>query len=390
MWWSKDSPKHLPASTGPFLPGCTDVMLDYDENGLLMRLYYPINDQEKQQSNKWIPWLQDYHYRDGMAKVLKFPNIFLKAGFWWSDNVHIPVQYGQIPKIPNNKLKCVIVSHGMGGSKFFYSKMCYDLASYGYLVICPEHRDKSASYTYFYKSKEDAQKDNRTTVQFEHYPFGDKHYQKRREQMQIRSKECAKLIDFLKNLNEGIIPHNVLEDVKSYEKTPFKLDDLVGNIDVHDFTIVGHSFGGASALQVTSEREDIGRCILLDPWMYPIKNENLDSIIKVPILFVNTQTFHIGANVKMMEKFLSNENSKMYTLRGTTHENQADTVLIFGSWLNLFIRKIEPKLGFQINDSLILEFLHDRLNLSSDIEEIRTFLRENKDWFEEGLTKPWA
>lgn len=32
---------------GPFTPGCMDVMLDYSQEGIFMRLYYPTNEDKK-------------------------------------------------------------------------------------------------------------------------------------------------------------------------------------------------------------------------------------------------------------------------------------------------------------------------------------------------------
>ena len=34
----------------------------------------------------------------------------------------------------------VVFSHGLGCARFTYSQICYDLASYGFVVIAPEHR----------------------------------------------------------------------------------------------------------------------------------------------------------------------------------------------------------------------------------------------------------
>lgn len=56
------------------------------------------------------------------------------------------------------------------------------------------------------------------------------------------------------------------------------------------------------------------RCgILLDPWMFPVKNEDLHEKIKQSLLFINTQTFHVAANVKYLEKFHKEPNN-MFTI----------------------------------------------------------------------------
>ncbi|XP_074040953.1 platelet-activating factor acetylhydrolase isoform X2 [Leptinotarsa decemlineata] len=272
MWWVNRIPKHLPFSTGNFVPGCVDVMLGYTREDPFMRLFYPTNSEHNEKVNhkKWIPWIEDDNYLVGIAKVIKVPIIILRLVFWWCTNLHVPVSYGEKSRT-EDKLKCIVMSHGLGGNRFLYSKVCCDLASRGFLVACLEHR----------------------------------------------------------------------------------------------------------------------QCILLDPWMFPIKDEKLEDRIKFPILFLNTQTFHIESNVKTMAKFLTNETVEMYTILGTTHENQTDSVLVVGYWLNWMMRKIDPHLALKINNALILTFLHRCMKTPADIQESEQFLEAMKEFYEEGLTKPW-
>nr|XP_023023112.1 platelet-activating factor acetylhydrolase-like [Leptinotarsa decemlineata] len=337
---------------------------------------------------KWIPWIEDDNYLVGIAKVIKVPIIILRLVFWWCTNLHVPVSYGEKPRT-EDKLKCIVMSHGLGGNRFLYSKVCCDLASRGFLVACLEHRDNSASYTYYYDSDEKAKLDNRTVIEFQHIPFGQKHYQSRNSQIRVRASECSKIMDVLKNLNEGSIPHNVLKSVHGKKTVDFDLKELIGKIDTENFTLMGHSFGAATALYTSSLRDDVRQCILLDPWMFPIKDEKLEDRIKFPILFLNTQTFHIESNVKTMAKFLTNETVEMYTILGTTHENQTDSVLVVGYWLNWMMRKIDPHLALKINNALILTFLHRCMKTPADIQESEQFLEAMKEFYEEGLTKPW-
>lgn len=154
--------------------------------------------------------------------------------------------------------------------------------------------------------------------------------------------------------------------------------------------MMGHSFGGATALNTISKRKEFKYCILLDPWMFPIKDEELHKRVQQPILFINTQTFHIESNVKAMEKFLTNDNRKMYTIKHTTHESQTDSPLIVGYWLNWFMKKLDPEIAININNSLICTFLYEFVNYPPQIKEAQDLLDKQKDNIEFGLTKPWA
>lgn len=196
--------------------------------------------------------------------------------------------------------------------------------------------------------------------------------------------------DLFPGLNSGTHFHNVLDDVPSEMKTQCKLEDFKGKLDLEHLIIMGHSFGGATALNTLSKRKEFKYCILLDPWMFPIKDEELHKKVHQPILFINTQTFHIESNVKAMAKFLTNDNNKMYTMKHTTHENQTDSPLIVGNWLNWFMKKLKPEVAININNALIFTFLYEYINYPLQIDALENYLDKQKDNIEFGLTKPWA
>lgn len=62
------------------------------------------------------------------------------ANYWFSvDGTKIPAVYGAKPKT-DSQMKCVVMSHGLGGCRFLYSNICCELASRGFLVVALEHR----------------------------------------------------------------------------------------------------------------------------------------------------------------------------------------------------------------------------------------------------------
>lgn len=72
----------------------------------------------------------------------------------------------------------------------------------------------------------------------------------------MRAEECSRVLDFLINLNQGIIPQNIMNNVPSSLENNFKLEDLVGKLDTDTITMSGHSFGGATALLTLSKRPE--------------------------------------------------------------------------------------------------------------------------------------
>lgn len=388
MWPFTKSPRYLPKPEGKFVTGCTDVMLNYSEDGLFMRLYYP-SKASQQEETQWIPWLQDNAYLEGMAKAIYVKPILLQFLKWYSrgDTTYLPTRYGEKVNT-DNKLKCIILSHGYASSRFLISVVCNELASRGYLIAAIEHKDRSAGYTYYYKNKEDVQNDKKTPINVKHIKLGAGHYEGRNSQVQIRADECCKLLDFLIGLNNGEVPYNVLDDLN--KNFNFNLADLVGKLDLDSFTMAGHSFGGATTLLAMSRRHEFKQGILLDPWMFPIKQEIIVEKVTQPLLFINTQTFQISTNITAMEKFLTNDQTEIYTLMSTTHENQTDTVLVFGYWLNWFMRKLDPHLALKLNNALILRFLKQHTHDPGNIDDVEMFLDAEKVNVVAGLPKPWA
>lgn len=132
--------------------------------------------------------------------------------------------------------------------------------------------------------------------------------------MNYRAEEVCRTLDLLKQLNKGIVPHNVLDDVPSQRTINFKFEDLKGRLDVDDVIVSGHSFGGATSLLAMSKRAEFKQGLLYDPWMYAIKDEHLHEKIERPLIFVNTWTFHNKANVAAMSKFVDKKDVEMYTI----------------------------------------------------------------------------
>ncbi|KAH0816648.1 hypothetical protein GEV33_006141 [Tenebrio molitor] len=353
-------------------------MLDYSQDGIFVRLYYPTNNNktDSNNSNRWLSWIPDDNYIIGIAKVLMSFTFVIRLAFWWSSGV-IPVIYGGRAKV-DKKLKCIVLSHGLGGHRSLYSNTCCELASRGFLVVALEHRDGSACFSYYYKSKEDAQNRVRTEVEYEPFALGEKHHKQRKRQVDYRAKE---------DQNSSKMP---ALDPRYLKRMIYQLDAILPfktGARSPDVAIVGRDCQADSILTTSLV---LGQGVLLDPWMYPIKNDKLDEKLEQPMIFINTQTFHIASNTQAMSQFLTGSHRSMYTILHTTHESQTDTVLLVGYWLNWFMKKLEPSVGLKINNSLILEFLENYVGSPCDVADCKQYLEEQRVNLEVGLTKPWA
>ncbi|XP_066993943.2 platelet-activating factor acetylhydrolase isoform X2 [Anabrus simplex] len=330
MWWiwsSNKIPRHLPVSEGPYVPGCFDLMTDYSPDGCFVRLHYPTSlSQVKNHSNRWIPWLPHRRYLEGFAYVLNLWTILIKFIIYlFSGKMYIPIVWGEPLQKTDKKLPVIVFSHGLGATRFFYSILCAELASHGFVVAALEHRDSSACTSFYYKSSEDKEKLKPTWIPFKRVPLGPNHYAAREQQ---------------------------------------------DRLDLSNLTMMGHSFGGATALFTLAKDSRFKVGVILDGWMFPLKEEtDLPDKVQLPLLFVNTQTFPIPSNVAIMKKFVENapihHEREVYTIRLTTHENQTDTPYLIGYWLNFFMKKLDPVIGTRINHHLIIRFLDKHVGVPS-------------------------
>lgn len=80
---------------------------------------------------------------------------------------------------------------------------------------------------------------------------------------------------------------------------------------------------------------------------------------------------------------------KYFIFSHTTHENQTDSVLVLGYWLNWFMKKLNPYIALQINNGLILRFLKKHTGHDEKIDDCEAFLHEQDNNIESGLTRPW-
>ena len=78
-----------------------------------------------------------------------------------------------------------------------------------------------------------------------------------------------------------------------YEHEPFGLKGV--SLDLSRLVLMGHSFGGATALKTATEDNRVACVAVLDPWIFPlykeIENETFPRV-KVPTIIVNSGHFH--------------------------------------------------------------------------------------------------
>lgn len=370
MFWPWSKKKTLPFPEGPFITGCVDVMDNCSKDSLFVRLIYPtdanIHYLDKN-SHRWVPWFPEDKYIESFSILLNLWLVVLRFILWlMGKDVYIPTLWEEPVTNEVKKLRVVVFSHGYGATRFLCSTICNELASRGYLVVCLEHRDESASLTYYYASESARNRDERTYILAKPFVAMDmQHYLLRNGQMKYRSYECSKVLQLLSQINNGSFQNKF--------RSNFDLSCFKDKIDLSDPVLMGHSFGGATSIYALAKDDRFKLGIILDGWMFPLKNEPQMNVNK-PLLFINSQTFSINANIQMMRTFSTLPQSTLYTIRNTTHESHTDTPIVFGYWLNFMMKKLNSNVALKIQNYLVLDFLHKYHGLQLDENQIERYL----------------
>ncbi|KAM4701959.1 platelet-activating factor acetylhydrolase 2, cytoplasmic-like [Discoglossus pictus] len=285
----------------------------------------------------------------------------------------LPVTWNSPFVSGNDRKPLVIFSPGLRAIRTVYSAVCMELASQGFLVAVIEHRDGSACATYHYGDAPDEPLQE-IWVPFRKVEPGMKEFYLRNYQLHYRASECVRAVQTLRDIDIGKEVSNILQ-------TDFILQSLKDRIDFGRVAVMGHSFGGASAL-LNLAKDNIFRCaVALDAWMFPLKN-NVYPHIQKPVLFINSETFQTAQNVqKMMRLKFENKENKILTVLGSDHQNQTDFAFLTGSLVNKIFGlngKIDPQQCMEVNVVAALNFLQKHLDLDGDFpmldnlsEEIR-------------------
>ncbi|GAB1301079.1 1-alkyl-2-acetylglycerophosphocholine esterase [Apodemus speciosus] len=204
---SAANPGHskIPKGNGSYPVGCTDLMFGFGNESIFLRLYYPAQDQGPLDT-VWIP---NKEYFLGLS-------VFLGT-----------------PSIVGNILHLLYET--------IYSAIGIDLASNGFIVATVEHRDRSASATYYFEDQAAAKEENRSWFYLKKIKQEESE-RVRKEQVRQRAKECSQALSAILDLEHGKPKENVLGSA-------FDVKQLKDAIDEDKIAVIGHSFGGATVIQ---------------------------------------------------------------------------------------------------------------------------------------------
>ena len=230
-----------------------------------------------------------------------------KDGAGGGDGAGAPTPEGRQSAFP-----CIVFSHGLGGSRNTYSTVCGELASHGFVVVAMEHRDGSCARTFVNLPAADAQGGDGNSYMVDYYfpkdnaqdtsPNADKgvDLELRSAQIEMRLAEIDEAIHVLRLVNDGRgaeVARLNLRRKGNVGSSSHGLDEVEwsewqGRLVLEDMTMMGHSFGGSTTIQVlrlADRFSAFGQGILLDTWG-PAISESEKSISK-PLLAITSEAF---------------------------------------------------------------------------------------------------
>ncbi|XP_017311768.1 platelet-activating factor acetylhydrolase [Ictalurus punctatus] len=367
----------IPRGKGPHQVGSTDLMVGHTIQGTFFRLYYPCQAEEGSDELNWIPCRE---YFNGLADFMKMSRALSERIFnFLFGSYKIPAAWNASFK-PDGKYPVVIFSHGLGAFRTLYSAICVELASQGFIVAAVEHRDESASATFYYKEKSETKQshhapretfrpvsDNLVEEWMYYRPLktGESELLLRSNQVKQRADECIRALDLLIDINSGKSVENVL-------LSEFDWSKLKNCMDMCRIAVMGHSFGGATVIECLCKEVKFKCGIALDAWMFPLEEEIFPSV-KQPIFFINSEKFQWAGNIIRMKKLDSAViPRKMITVLGAVHQSFPDFTFLTGHWVGKILKlhgEIDPHIAMDLCNRASLAFLQQHLSLEKDFNQ---------------------
>ncbi|KAJ3123933.1 Platelet-activating factor acetylhydrolase [Physocladia obscura] len=301
---------------GPYAVGISQIEIPAtpDDYGLLGSIFYPATRSDAVAKSKWLLGPPSF-YAMGYGDYGKFPYWFNKLLSHPLNAIRMPALKDAPPAIIEGKFPVAIFCHGLAGNQTTYSTFCGSLASHGIVVLSIEHRDGSASIT--------GKNNYAETIKYFPYPEPLEEARiLRQTQLAQRVIEVKTAYFLLETLATSTTPTpNLIPSMQ----TPLFTDKL----DMTTAILIGHSFGGATALTVLQDTTwaPFTAGVILDPWMWPMPSF---SAISVPIICINSETFHWRKNIaefrQVWDKYspATASRNKFAVVKSTGHQDVSD------------------------------------------------------------------
>lgn len=196
----------------------------------------------------------------------------------------------------------VIFSHGLGGMRMQNTIQMEELASRGFIALAMDH-PYDANITVY---KDGSSADYRSAIVGE--VTTEEFWNIRLPQINTRVADVSYVLDHIQEIQDG--------------------DDSFWNmIDLGRVGIMGHSFGGGTAIVASSRDTRLDACIALDGWLVPIEESIIKKGLMVPFLFMGQTYWTNPVNYENLDTLIaaSTASAEKLILDGTKHFDYSDT-----------------------------------------------------------------
>ncbi|SNX82918.1 related to platelet-activating factor acetylhydrolase precursor [Melanopsichium pennsylvanicum] len=312
----QDSPEPYTYQEG----GETKELLTADT--ILVTIYYPTSHPRDAATARSPDWLEAPKLRSiggllkyaGIPKYLALP-IILPAYSVVSQKLSATVDAPLASHDSADGFPVAVFSHGMGGTRTTYSAYCSSLAAAGMVIAAVEHRDGSSAFTTIHHPDPDGRKssgwfgwfsgssngiENRIYIRPTEIDGKPDPMDVRRAQVEFRRREVLAALEILSGVNSGkavtlveSCTRTQRHDSKILESRSKILSGFSGRLKMQDPWLIGHSFGGSTAIQALRHTScPFGQALVLDPWVEPVPVTGADVVpVSKPLYTINSEDF---------------------------------------------------------------------------------------------------
>ncbi|KAI6243989.1 1-alkyl-2-acetylglycerophosphocholine esterase [Aphelenchoides fujianensis] len=198
-------------------------------------------------------------------------------------------------------LRSADLQKASSGHRLCYSVLCASLASYGYVVVAIEHRDRSASWSYTLQTDPISGVVIEKPVHMTSYPDGEAEFKHRNREMHYRVGEIPSRVLRVRRAEPWRrgTDRPEADRLEDHPRLRLRLVAVQGP--------AGHEQGGGRwplvrrglAIAAAAFSTDFSTAVSLDGWLYPIENA-LYPRISQPLLFLNAKSWQWPENVARM------------------------------------------------------------------------------------------
>jgi predicted dienelactone hydrolase len=256
----------------------------------------------------WYPAAAGAHgsrapYIDGIGHLPRFVSLFPGLAMAYYDRIDTHAVGGALPAPQRSRWPVVVFSPGYGAPRAFYTGLVTDLASRGFVVLAVDHPYEVAVTELV---------GGRIATAIERIPSGHGGWPEYMTRQQgVRTADLRFVLDRIAQ--------------------PGSLGALSGHLDLDHVASVGHSFGGAAAVQSMADDPRIAAAANIDGTLYGALPEQH---LPRPVLLLESdrqETGHSPAYVTGNQRLLHNRRAAAYRfeIHAANHFSFTDGPLFF-------------------------------------------------------------